>query len=152
MAKNKSNVITQLIGVKVSPSKALAAVSTTKGISGWWSKTVKGEFAKGKTFDVIFDTNKVTFKPEKVTKSEVVWKCTKDDYGMAKSKLTFSLKRKGSETLIFMKHTGLKAKPYEVAFMTTKWAIFMLSMRDYLEKGRGRPFPRDQHLMHGDFG
>lgn len=144
--------IHQMIGVKVPASKALAAVSTAKGVAGWWSKTVTGEIAKGKTFDVIFDTNRVIFKAVQLTSKKVVWKCIDDDYGMKGTTLTFKLKRKGSETLVFLTHSGMSNDEFALPFMTTKWALFMMSMKDYLEKGKGKPFPNDLHLMHGDFG
>lgn len=144
--------IHQLVGVKASPAKVFAAVATAKGVSGWWSKTVKGEVAQGKTFDVVFDTAKIRLKVTVLKKEKkVVWKPVKDDYGMERTTISFEITKKGNETILKMAHTGFKGKPdFFFSFMSMKWATFMLSLKDYIEKGKGRPFPRDVYIMHQD--
>ncbi len=34
------------------------------------------------------------------------------------------------------------------AFCSTKWAVFLLSLKDLLETGRGRPWPDDVPITH----
>jgi uncharacterized protein YndB with AHSA1/START domain len=144
--------IHHVIGVRVAPGKAFEALSTAKGISRWWSTKVEGGLAKGEIFKVSFDGPNVVMKVAELKKDKkIVWKGIKDDYAFTGTQVTFTLTRSRGETLIRMAHEGFKGKPdFLYAFMNTKWALFMMSLKDYLEKGRGKPFPRDQYLMHQD--
>jgi len=145
--------IHHLVGVKASPAKAFAAVATAKGVSGWWSTTVRGQVAKGKVFDVVFRDAKVSLETVTLQKNKkVAWKTVENDYAMKGTRVTFEISRKRNETIIQMAHTGFKRVPeFDFAFLSTKWALFMLSLKDYIEKGKGRPFPRDAYVMHQDF-
>jgi uncharacterized protein YndB with AHSA1/START domain len=146
--------IHQLIGVKATPAKAFAAIATPKGVAGWWTRTVRGEIARGETFDLLFDKSKVRLKTTELKAGrKLVWQAVADDYKVfTGTQVTFELSRGKGETIIRMAHTGFKGKPsFEFAFLSMKWATFMLSLKDYIEKGKGRPFPRDVYVMHQDF-
>ena len=32
----------------------------------------------------------------------------------------------------------------------TKWAVFLLSLKEAIEKGEGRPYPDDIHIDHDE--
>ena len=37
-----------------------------------------------------------------------------------------------------------------MAHCSCKWAVFLLSLKDALETGKGRPFPDDIHIDHDE--
>ncbi len=103
--------------------------------------------------DVVFGPARMRLETVYLRKGKrVAWDCMEDDYAMAGTRVTFTISRKGGETIIRLLHAGFTGKPdFAFAFLCTKWATFMLSLKDYVEKGKGRPFPRDVYVMHQDF-
>src|SRR5262249_18397888 len=144
--------IRHLVGIKASPSKVYEALTTAKGVARWWTTDVRGDGThKGGRLEMRFEGNLLAVGVKDLRKDKVVvWKTTTTDYPFA-GVVRFELKKKGSETLVHFSHTGVP-KGFHGDFLSTKWATFLLSMKDSIEKGRGRPFPRDVHVMHGDVG
>jgi hypothetical protein len=52
-------------------------------------------------------------------------------------------------TILFT-HAGWKEPVEFMHHFSTKWATFLLSLRDWIEKGRGRPAPDDVEIHVGD--
>jgi uncharacterized protein YndB with AHSA1/START domain len=141
--------IHQLVGIKASPAKVYSALATKKGLKGWWTKDVRGSEKKGGELEFWFDD---MVQPMKVLDTRrnrsVRWK-PRGGYGFG-GEILFKLERKKGETIVRFTHKGWRKQDFFFAFVSTKWATFLLSLKDYMEKGRGRPFPRDTYVMHGD--
>ena len=64
--------------------------------------------------------------------------------------LTFQLKAKKDETVLLFTHAKWK-KPTEFMYhCSTKWATFLLSLKNWLERDEGRPAPYDVKIGVGD--
>ncbi|HEX3992873.1 MAG TPA: hypothetical protein VHX39_17010, partial [Acetobacteraceae bacterium] len=62
------------------------------------------------------------------------------------TKISFDLEQRGDWTIVLFKHTGWKQP---VAFMhhcSTKWAVFLLSLKSLLETGKGTAWPNEIKL------
>ena len=88
----------------------------------------------------------VQSKPNKLVK----WKCIKGPKEWVGTELTFELKPKAGQVFVLFTHANWK-KPVEfMHHCSTKWAVFLLSLRDWLERGEGRPTPYDVKIHVGD--
>ena len=56
----------------------------------------------------------------------------------------------GEQTWVVFKHAGWKEPIEFMHHCSTKWAVFLLSMRDWLEREEGRPSPYDIKIHVGD--
>ena len=65
--------------------------------------------------------------------------------------ITFDLEQDKDQVFINFSHKGWAAQTCLCAHCNTKWAVFLLSLKDYLETGKGQPFPNDVHINHTDF-
>ncbi len=143
-----SSEIRHLVGIKASPEKVYAALTNTKLLAKWWTTDVRGSADKGGTLEFWFEDNCSILKVMDARKNKTVsWKPV-DGYGFEGTKMTFSLEKGKGETFVRFKHSGWKKADFMYDFCSTKWALFMISLKDYLEKGKGHPFPRDVHVMH----
>ena len=78
------------------------------------------------------------------------WKCVKGPAEWIGTEVTFQLDRRNGQTFVVFKHAGWK-KPVEfMHHCSTKWATFLLSLRDWLERGEGLPAPYDVKIHVGD--
>jgi hypothetical protein len=57
--------------------------------------------------------------------------------------ITFDLRDGVNDTLLAFAHRGFKQGDDVYAGATTRWGCYLLSMKQYLETGKGRPNPDD---------
>jgi hypothetical protein len=57
--------------------------------------------------------------------------------------VTFSLTQDGDTTLIIFGHRNWREAIDFMAHCSMKWATFLLSLRQYVETGKGKPAPDD---------
>jgi len=80
----------------------------------------------------------------------VKWLCVRGPEEWMKTEVTFELKRKQGLTFVLFTHAKWK-KPVEfMRHCSTKWAVYLLSLKDLVEKGKGRPSPHDIKIHGGD--
>ncbi len=134
------------VGIKVSAKKVFDTLSTIEGNQHWWVTDAKGNAQKGGVIDFGFvDMKVVECKP-----SLVKWKCIRGPKEWMNTEVSFRLVHKQGQTFVLFKHAKWK-KPVEFMYhCSTKWAVFLLSLRDWLEIGEGRPAPYDQKIHEGD--
>ena len=67
------------------------------------------------------------------------------------TRICFDLEQLEDQVMVNFRHTDWKAETPFLAHCSTKWGVFMLSLKDYLETGTGKPFPHDIHINHTIF-
>lgn len=140
------------IGIKASPDKIFQALTDTHQLSKWWTKETIGDANKIKgIIEFRFngdgpDFQVVELKPGKSVK----WKSKDKSGGWVGTEITFKIERDRSEDQTFLrfKHGKWKKSSNFMAHCSTKWAVFMLSLKSYLETGKGKPFPNDIPINH----
>ncbi len=139
------------VGIKSTPKKVFEALATVKGLSHWWSTDTSGNAKVGGILRFRFesggfDMKVVQSKPNKLVK----WKCVKGPEEWVGTELTFELKPKADQVFVLFTHAKWK-KPVEfMHHCSTKWAVFLLSLRDWVERGEGHPAPYDVKIHIGD--
>lgn len=135
------------VGINAKPEKVYGAVSTIDGLSHWWVTSTKGSTKPGGIIDFGFCRMKVIeSKPRKA----VTWKCVGGPRDWVGTEVTFQLKPRKHQTFVLFKHANWQ-KPVEfMHHCSTKWAVFLLSLRDWVERGEGRPAPYDLKIHVGD--
>ncbi|HEX6277961.1 MAG TPA: SRPBCC domain-containing protein [Polyangiaceae bacterium] len=131
--------------MKARPEDVYRALATIDGLSGWWTTTTSGESAPGKKLEFRFDQHVVGMRVEALEAGKrVEWQCVDDGTpDWLGTRVTFELSEEaGRTTLVFGHRAWREANPF-FAHCSMKWATFLLSLRDYAEKGEGKPFPRD---------
>ena len=135
------------VGIKATPQQVYKALTMTDGLSHWWVANTAGSAKKGGV--ILFgwcDMEVVEAKPGK----RVKWKCVKGVKEWIGTEITFDLKRKEGQTYVLFTHAKWK-KPVEfMRHCSTKWAIFLMSLKNYLERDEGRPSPYDVKIAVGD--
>ncbi len=126
------------VGIKAKPKKVFEALTTTDGLSHWWVVGTKGNARKGGIIDFDFANMKVVeSKPYKIVK----WKCVDGPKEWVGTELTFELKAKKDRTVVLFTHANWKKVNEFMRHCSTKWATFLLSLKNWLEREDGRPAP-----------
>ena len=138
------------VGIKASPAQVYAALATTEGVAGWWTKETTGTSKPGGTVDVRFLTPQgreiggmsmevVALEPGR----RVHWRFTEGPEEWIGTDATFDLAQDGDTTVVLFGHRNWREPVEFMAHCSMKWATFMLSLRELVETGRGRPSPDD---------
>jgi uncharacterized protein YndB with AHSA1/START domain len=138
------------IGIKAPLAKVYAAVSTVEGVGGWWTRETTGESKPGGSMDVRFrsptgaEIGHMTFVFHKLNpEKEVQWRCTAGPNEWVGTDVTFTLSRDGDTTIVQFGHRNWKEAGEFMAHCSMKWAVFLLSLRQLVETGKGQPAPDD---------
>ena len=62
------------------------------------------------------------------------------------TKISFDLNQRGDWTFILFKHAGWRQPVEFMHHCSTKWAVFLLSLKSLLETGKGSAWPDDIKL------
>ncbi len=123
------------------------AVATTEGISEWWTRDgVRGESREGS------DLRFFIGQPEPAAVMEVTrlspdghvnWNCIAGADEWVGTKLSFALTQTDDETVVLFTHADWRDPSEFMAHCSARWAYFLLSLKSYMETGKGTPFPED---------
>jgi uncharacterized protein YndB with AHSA1/START domain len=135
------------VGVNAQPDRVFKALSTIDGLRGWWVSETTGDAGTGRLIDFGFCQMQVIAA---IPDQRVRWRCIQGPVEWVGTEVTFALVWKNEQTFIVFKHADWK-KPVEFMYhCRTKWATFLLSLRDLLETADGHPVPHDLKIHVGD--
>ena len=129
------------VAARTSPDEMYEALATTDGITAWWSAT---ETIDADALRVTFDKGGVDMKVlEHKPGKQVSWEITAGPDEWLGTTVTFDLNQEGDWTVVVFSHAGWREPVEFMHHCTSKWGVFLLSLKSYLETGTGRPHPHD---------
>jgi len=138
------------IGIKRSCSEVYSALSTVHGLANWWTEETEGKEDVGGKIEFTFRSESGDIKGKMVMEVEqlepcnlVHWRCVEGPPEWIDTELTFDLSEQDGQTIIIFGHRKWREANEFMAHCSMKWAVFLLSLREYVETGKGRPSPRD---------
>lgn len=138
------------IGIKSTAAQVYKALSTIEGLAHWWTKETNGDEQVGGKIEFVFRTETEEIKGRmvmEVTKlnpdKNVGWRCVGGPNDWIDTELTFDLSEQDGQIIIVFGHRGWREANESMAHCSTKWAVFLLSLREYVETGKGKPSPYD---------
>jgi uncharacterized protein YndB with AHSA1/START domain len=138
------------IGFKVPGVEVYKAVSTVEGLSRWWTEEVNGESKPGGKIEFTFRTRtgdivgKMVMEViEHTPPKSVHWRCVDGPPDWIGTLLTFELSKQDDQSILLFGHRNWAEASESMAHCSMKWAVFMLSLKDYVQTGQGRPSPGD---------
>ena len=137
------------IGIEAPAAKVYEAVATAHGVAGWWARDTTASAGDGGSVTSRFhkDGEEIGRMVYLVTQldpnREVRWRFTDGPPEWIGTDATFELTQDGDMTILVFGHRNWK-KPVEfMAHCSMKWAVFLLSLREFVQSGEGRPSPED---------
>lgn len=139
------------VGIKAPLEAVYNAIATTEGVTGWWTAT-SGDSETGGKLEFSFNGQIVRVTVTANTPGKYVeWTVGGEQGEWLETRICFELEETENQVMVNFQHADWKAATPFLAHCSTKWAVFMLSLKEYLETGAGRPFPNDIHINHTDF-
>ena len=140
------------IGVE-SPSTdgVYSALTTIEGLSGWWTTDTTGDPGLGGKIAFRFPPGGFDMEViELVPGERVRWRVVDGPPEWIDTTIDWRLSRSDGFTIVLLTHEGW-AEPVEfMHHCSTKWAVYLLSLKDWIERGEGHPHPYDVKIHPGD--
>jgi uncharacterized protein YndB with AHSA1/START domain len=134
------------VGLKsATPKKTYQALTTLEGLAGWWTNDTQGDSKVGGVIKFRFgelggfDMKVLELDPAK----RVLWQVIDGPEEWIGTKVRFDLKQDGDFTIVLFKHEGWKEAGEFMHHCTTKWGVFLLSLKALVETGKGAAYPND---------
>jgi len=142
------------VGIKSSSDEVYKALTAREGLAAWWTNNTQGEgkvggllkfrFSAGGTEIGGFDMKVLELQPAK----RVVWQVVDGPDEWVGTKINWDLKQEGEYSIVLFKHQDWK-EPVEFMYhCSTKWAIFLMSLKSLVETGKGAPSPDDVKISN----
>jgi len=144
--------INHQIGVKASPEEVFKTLTETKKLAQWWTADTRGSGTKvGDTLEFWFGEFCQKFNVQALEPGQrVAWKAPKgqgaDEW--EGTEISFDISTDDQQTHLWFKHSGWRENSDFQAHCSMKWATFLLSLKDLLETGTGRPAPNELQINY----
>ena len=137
------------VGIKAPLDNVYRALATREGVAGWWTTHAQGESTVGGMLAFRFtsdgkelggfDIKVLDLEPGK----RVLWQVVEGPAEWIGTRIGFDLKQEGDFAIVLFKHQGWKEPVEFMSHCSTKWAIFLMSLKSLVETGQGAPSPDD---------
>ena len=134
------------VGVKTTLKDAYEATHCPEKLLKWWPEKASGGQCVGEEIILEFPGYpKHTWKIMELSPSKkVVLRAIKGPSEWEGSVLKFEFSEREGQVWITLTHTtGLNITPGAYQFFCTKWPMFLVSLKAFLEIGSGMPYPND---------
>lgn len=132
------------VGIKASLPDVYHALTTRDGLAGWWTSNTQGDAHVGGVLQFRFgaggfDMKVLDLQPH----THVRWEVVAGPDEWIGTTVQWDLKQDGEFVIVLLKHQGW-AEPVEfMHHCSTKWALFLMSLKALGETGTGFPDPHD---------
>ena len=142
--------IIHLVGIKASAEQVYQALTTDAGLMTWWTNDVTGAGAIGSTIKFRFNGAGPDFTVSQLIEDKLVgWKHSGDvPQTWIGTSILFEIDETIEQTMVKFTHSNWLESTNFTAHCSTKWAVFLLSLKDALESNKGKPFPHDVQIDH----
>lgn len=138
------------IGIKSSVGHVYNAITTLEGLASWWTEDVKGNPQVGGGIEFSFLTtsgdllSRMVMEVQELDDNKAVrWRCVEGPEEWLGTDITFRPSEQDGQTIVLFGHRNWREAVEATYHCSMKWATFLLSLREYVETGTGKPSPHD---------
>ena len=121
-------------------------------MAAWWAEDAHGEREAGGTVKVRFTNNGQEIGAMEMKLSSL-FQASSCCGGSSPAPpngsalhARFALKQEGDYCIVLFTHEGWKERVEFTSHCSTKWAVFLMSLKALLETGKGQPNPHDVRI------
>ncbi len=133
------------VGVVAPLDKVYPALATPEGLAAWWTTDTVGTSDEGGKLGFRFgelggfDMEILRLDPA----GHVRWRVLDGPEEWVGTEIDWRLEQRDDYTIVLFKHEGWREPAEFMHHCSTKWATFLMSLKELVETGTGRPAPDD---------
>ncbi|HLK03468.1 MAG TPA: SRPBCC domain-containing protein [Candidatus Acidoferrum sp.] len=142
----KTREIWHEILINASPEKLYRALTEVDQLSHWWTTDTRGQSAVGSHLEFWFSgflgsvMKVIELKPGELVRWQAI------DQGLPDwidTRLEFNIFTEKNQTVLHFRHSNWRDDAKLFPHCSLGWAIYLLSLKEFVETGKGRPYPYD---------
>jgi uncharacterized protein YndB with AHSA1/START domain len=143
--------IVHRLTIDATPERVFEALTTAEGIRNWWTRDADLDVTIGGTGEFRFHAGG-SIANVRVDALEppcrIGWTTVSANApgGWDGTTITFELRAEADRTVLLFAHRGFAEANDGYALVTAGWAHYLVSLRQYVETGRGAPHPHIDFL------
>lgn len=132
------------------PQPVYEALTSVPSLAAWWTEGTTGDTGAGGVVQFRFPPvggfdMKIL---EAVPDERVVWRVVDGPPEWVGTTIHWELSQDGDFTIVLFAHRGWAEPGDFMHHCSTKWAAFLLSLKELVETGHGAPAPRDLQISN----
>jgi uncharacterized protein YndB with AHSA1/START domain len=132
------------VGIKSSLEETYKALATREGLAGWWARDTLGHGEVGSVLRFRFGAGGFDMKVLELQPGKrVLWAVVDGPEEWIGTQVRWDLQQQGAYSIVLFRHEGWREPVEFMHHCSTKWAVFLLSLKQLLETGQGAPDPDD---------
>lgn len=137
------STIQHQLHISASRDQVLGALNSIEGVSSWWTRTTEGSAALGEQIGFRFGSHLTQAQVSALSDDHVEWTVVDSNPDWVGTRIGFKLAQVEDKVRLTFTHADWREQNEFFGHCSMKWATFLLSLRDQVERGAGRPFPDD---------
>ena len=136
------------IGIRASAAEVYQKLTTDQGLSTWWTTDTHGAGDRGSIIKFRFGDDGPDFEVVELILNRLVrWRHSgRMPENWMGTGIRYQLSEDDKQTIVLFSHYNWRQADDFFAHCSTKWALFLMSLKASLEDGSGNPFPNDIHI------
>jgi uncharacterized protein YndB with AHSA1/START domain len=129
--------------IKAPPADIYAALTDPKLLAKWWIPDTRGESEVGGTLEFWLGESCQRMEVIALEPSRLVrWRAPEQGSSdWAQTEIEFDIRSVDDECWVRFRHDGLRSDVEKLPYYSMSWAVFLLSLKELVETGKGFPFP-----------
>lgn len=133
--------IKHLFHINAPKEKVFEALTTIKGLNGWWTNNTTGDCTVGGIIQFRFGDFGPDMKVKEITPNEsVTWECVGENDGWRGHIFSFHLDTNENKTKVRFEQSGWNETEDFYASCNFSWGRYMESLRQLCQTGKGEAF------------
>ncbi|MEU7908047.1 SRPBCC domain-containing protein [Actinoplanes sp. NPDC049118] len=133
------------VGIRSSVDEVYTALTTTEGLAGWWTTDTRGDGDNlGGVLQFRFEVGGFDMKIVELDSGRrVLWEVVDGPEEWIGTQVDWELGQAGEYAKVLFRHRGWREPVEFMHHCSTKWAVFLMSLKSLIETGKGAPAPDD---------
>ena len=136
------------VGIKGSAAEVYEKLVTDEGLSQWWTHDTRGAGEVGSIIQFRFGGGGPDFEVIELIPNQLVrWRHHGEmPNAWMGSGIRYELQQDDKQTMVNFAHYNWQVSDDFLAHCSTKWGVFLMSLKSCIETGQGQPYPNDVHI------
>ena len=132
--------------INASPARLYRALTEVEQLAHWWTTDTRGDASLGGELEFRFNgfLGSVMRVTDSTPGALVRWETVRGELPeWIGTRIEFRIFRERDRTALHFRHSGWREDARQFPHCSLGWAIFLMSLKEFVETGKGRPFPYD---------
>ena len=139
------------VGITAPRDAVYRALTRPEDLAGWWTRDTRGDGGPGGVLEFRFesapDPGGFDMSVREARAAErVLWEVVSGPEEWIGTRVSWDLRTSDDYTIVLFAHQGWREPVEFMHHCSTKWAVYLLSLKSLVDTGKGAAYPNDVRI------